>query len=165
MEAVFYPPHSPRTESTAYGAIHDELVHTEDRPCVVCGVRSSTLKVPAQNRFGAAAMETHHAVIEWSLAKAVDLGKFNAEVVAKLKTQHPEEQVYRRAFTQSEMEAWIDHHPDNLVVLCDVHHRHRGVGIHAITGPIWGAQSLLLDCYELGSPDTLKAMRNMLGTK
>ena len=34
VEAAFYPPHSPRTERTAYGAIHDQLVHTEDRPCV-----------------------------------------------------------------------------------------------------------------------------------
>lgn len=41
------------------------------------------------------------------------------------------------------MRAWIDHHPDNLMVLCDVHHRHAGVGIHAVTAPIWRVQPLL----------------------
>ncbi|MBS2032321.1 MAG: hypothetical protein JST54_30755 [Deltaproteobacteria bacterium] len=165
MEAVFYPPHSPRTESTAYGAIHHHLVHAEDRPCLVCGVRYSTLKSRVHNRFGAVQLETHHALIEWSLAKAVDLRKFNAEIVVRMGMEHPEEQLYRRVFTRSEMEAWIDHHPDNLWVLCDVHHRHRGVGIHAISGPIWGAQALLMDRFELGSQDALKAMREMVGTK
>ncbi|MBS2028638.1 MAG: hypothetical protein JST54_12100 [Deltaproteobacteria bacterium] len=165
MEAVFYPPHSPRTESTAYGAIHHHLVHKEDRPCVVCGVKYSTLKSPTRNRFGAVQLETHHALIEWSLAKAIDVGKFNADVISKLREQNPLEPLYRRTFSRSEMEAWIDHHPDNLWVLCDVHHRHRGVGIHAISGPIWGAQVLLMDRYELGSQDALKAMRTMIGTK
>jgi hypothetical protein len=37
----------------------------------------------------------------------------------------------------------VDHSPDNLWVLCDVHHRHKFVGIHAITYPIWGPQDLV----------------------
>ena len=162
-EAVFYPPHSPRTETSAYGTVHHRLVYEENRPCLICGVRQSTLHRREHNRFGASALETHHAVIEWSLSRAVDLGKFNAQVVAKLRSQHPEQQLYRRDFTRAQMQGWIDHHPDNLWVLCDVHHRHPGVGIHAISGPIWGAQALLRERYELGSPSTAALLRRALG--
>ncbi len=28
-------------------------------------------------------------------------------------------------------------------MLCDVHHRHKFVGIHAITYPIWGPQDVV----------------------
>ena len=47
------------------------------------------------------------------------------------------------------MTDWIDHGRDNLLVLCDIHHRHVYVGIHAITGPIWGAQNLLQKSYAV----------------
>ena len=164
VEDAFYPPHAPRNESAAYAAIHQRLVHQEDRACLVCGVRNSTLADPRHNLFGAGAMETHHALIEWSLAGAVDLAKFNAEVVAKFRLEKPEEPLYRRPFSRAQMDAWIDHHPDNLWVLCDVHHRHKGVGIHAISGPIWGAQPLLRARYELGSPETLEVLRKLMGT-
>lgn len=51
--------------------------------------------------------------------------------------------MYDHDFTQQEMLDWIDHGRDNLWVLCDVHHRHKYVGIHAITYPIWGPQDIL----------------------
>jgi len=163
VEDAFYPPHAPRKESPGYAAVHKRLVHLENRPCLVCGVRNSTLNDTRHNRFGARAMETHHAFVEWALAGAVDLGKFNAEVVAKLKEQNPREPLYQHAMSRAQMDAWIDHHPDNLWVLCDVHHRHRGVGIHAISGPIWGAQPLLRERYEVGSPEALAALRKLMG--
>jgi hypothetical protein len=37
----------------------------------------------------------------------------------------------------------VDHGFDNLWVLCDVHHRHKFVGIHAITYPIWRPQDVV----------------------
>ena len=42
-ELVFYPEHAPRTASALYTRTHHQLVYDEDRPCVVCGVRRSTL--------------------------------------------------------------------------------------------------------------------------
>jgi len=148
-EDVFYPPHAPRTESAAYARTHHQLVVLADAPCFICGVRQSTLHHPAQNPFGARAMETHHVHVEWALAGAVDLKRFNAQVVAQLRRERPDDPAYPKHFTRAQMLAWIDHHPDNLLVLCDIHHRHSFVGIHAISGPIWGAQNLLLHRYEL----------------
>ena len=148
VEDAFYPPHSPRAESPAYAKTHDQMVNAEDTPCFICGVRQSTLGDPKQNPFGAQAMETHHVHVEWALATAVDLGKFNAQIVAQLRRERPADPTYAKDFTQQQMFDWIDHHRDNLLVLCDIHHRHGYVGIHAITGPIWGAQNLLQRGYQ-----------------
>lgn len=147
-EAVFYPPHPPRTESKEYREMHHRLVVVEDHPCLVCGVRNSTLADPTHNRVGATAIETHHHLIEWSLAKAIDLAKFNNRIVIHMRRIKPDEPIYAADFTQQQMEDWIDHHPDNIWILCDVHHRGRLVGIHDVTGPVFGPQDLLLDEYQ-----------------
>ena len=147
-EGVFYPPHAPRTASPEYLAMHKKLIVTEDRPCLACGVRNSTLKVPAQNPFGAKQIETHHRIVEWSLMNAIDLAKFNHHVIAGLRRHHPGVTAYTQDFTQKQMEDFIDHGEENIWVLCDIHHRHSFVGIHAISGPIWGPQDLLKDGYQ-----------------
>ena len=49
----------------------------------------------------------------------------------------------KKGMTQKQILDWVDHDEDNLWVLCDVHHRHVFVGIHAITFPIWGPQDLV----------------------
>lgn len=134
QETVLYPPHPPRVESSAYVAIRHQMVVIEDAPCAICGVRQSTLGDPTQNLVGALALETHHARIEWALIDAIDLEKFNQQIA------RPN---YSRDFGQAEMAAWIDHDRANLLVLCDVHHRHPLVGIHAVTYPAWIAQGLL----------------------
>lgn len=152
-EDVFYPPHPPRTETSEYKAIHKKLVHELDLPCLVCGVRQSTLEDSSQNRWGARALETHHHHIEWALAGAIDLGKFNARIVLAYRKRPGHHEQYDSLFTQEQLLAWVDHDPDNLWVLCDVHHRHKGVGIHAISGPIWGTQDLVLDNFKL-TPET-----------
>jgi hypothetical protein len=144
-EKVFYPAHDARTESPAYAKVHHRLAVVEDRPCLICGVRSSTLGDPAQNRHGATAMETHHHIVEWALQNAIDLAKFNEHVWPALQDRHPGK--YPEPFTQQSMLDFIDHSEDNLWVLCDVHHRHSLVGIHSITGPIWGAQNLVRDDF------------------
>jgi hypothetical protein len=144
-EQVFYPAHDARTESPEYAKVHHRLAVVRDLPCLICGVRNSTLKDPAQNRHGSKAMETHHHIVEWALQNAIDLGKFNAHVWPNLKARHPGK--YDAPFTQQSMLDFIDHSEDNLWVLCDVHHRHSLVGIHAITAPIWGAQNLVRDDF------------------
>lgn len=144
-EAVFYPEHMPRKESPAYAKVHHQLVVVEDRPCLICGVRNSTLKDPEKNPHGAKEIETHHHIIEWALQNAIDLDKFNEHVWPNLKARHPGK--YPEPFTQQQMLDFIDHGEDNLWPLCDIHHRHSLVGIHSITGPIWGAQNLIKDGF------------------
>ena len=142
-EIAFYPTHDKRTETAEYRAVHRDLTITKDLPCLICGVRNSTLKKKSENRYGARAMETHHHVIEWALANAVDLAKFNKAILPNLAARHAQNPAYKRPFTQQQMLAWVDHSPDNLWVLCDVHHRAQYVGVHEISYPIWGPQALL----------------------
>lgn len=140
-ERAFYPKHDLRKESPEYARVHHAMVHDEDLPCEICGVRNSTLRRRTKNPFRASQLETHHATIEWALANIVSLELFQRHVIDPLAVLHPEK--YRRHFTKTEMRAWIDHDRDNLMVLCDVHHRHKWVGVHAITGPVWIAQRVL----------------------
>lgn len=153
VQDVFYPEHAKRTETSEYKAIHHQMVVVEDQGCLSCGVRNSIVKDPVRasdpklNPYGAKAVETHHHVIEWALAKAIDLGKFNDRIVRHIRMKPHHDPVYDQDFTQDQMEAWIDHHRDNLWPICDVHHRHKFGGIHAITYPIWGPMDLIRDGY------------------
>ncbi|HTX79971.1 MAG TPA: hypothetical protein VMC62_09895 [Longilinea sp.] len=148
-EIDFYPAHDKRLETKAYVAVHKKLTIELDLPCMVCGVRNSTLKDPAKNPFGAKQMETHHHVIEWALANAVDLDKFNNMLLPNLRARHPKNPDYKKdKFTAEDIGNWVDHSEDNLWVLCDVHHRAPFFGIHEITHPIWGPQDLLRDDFE-----------------
>src|ERR1700759_2689947 len=80
QEKAFYPPHDKRTESPAYAKIHKQMTVAEDQPCLVCGVKHSTLSDKTKNPFGAVQMETHHHIIEWALANAVVPALFNSHV-------------------------------------------------------------------------------------
>lgn len=157
-EMVEVPAHMPRVATPEYRKIHHQLVVIEDRPCLVCGVRNSTLLSPPDNPYGASAIETHHHLIEWSLANCIDLAKFNRRIVARFREEG--RPGYETDYTQSMMEDWIDHSPENLWTLCDTHHRGVDIGIHFITGPIWGALDLVKDGYDLvrrpGQPDELQ---------
>jgi hypothetical protein len=148
-ERAFYPAHDKRLETPEYRKARDRLTKTLDLPCLVCGVRRSTLKDKALNRYGARQMETHHHLIEWSLANAIDTAKFNRIVLPHLKVRHPHNPDYAKdAFTDTDVAAWVDHSEDNLWVLCDVHHRAAYLGIHEITYPIWCPMDLLRDDFE-----------------
>ena len=106
-EVVHYPAHPPRKPTPLYTKSHHHLVIEEDRPCLVCGVRHSTLQDPSINRWGAVAIETHHRIIEDSLALAVDLSKFNNRVRPGLLRETANLAKYDHDFTQAEMEEWI----------------------------------------------------------
>ena len=150
-EWTFYPAHDDRQDSSssAYRAARKKLVATGT--CLVCGVGKDTLNDPSKNPFQAKQMETHHRVIEWALGNAIDVDRFNARFVSRRHAMDPGDAKYAdandaskpRTFTQAEMLAWVDHDPDNLWVLCDVHHRAPFMGIHAITRPHWDPQDLL----------------------
>lgn len=134
-ENVMYPAHAPRTESPEYAAEHHRLVVEEDRPCFICGVKNSTLADPEQNPAGASALETHHLWVEWSLINATDPEKLD---------EFFGEQLDAEGWSQ-----FLDHDERNLLVLCDVHHRHKEAGIHELTYPIWVAQKFV------ANPDTI----------
>ena len=144
-EIAFYPQHNARKESAEYAKVHHQLVVEQDLPCLSCGVKQSTLKDPKQNLYGAKAIETHHHVVEWALANALDVNKFNAKILPALAHRHSADPQYKQPFTEQQMLAWVDHSADNLWVLCDVHHRHVYLGIHAITDPIWGPVDIVRD--------------------
>jgi len=143
-ERAFYPPHDQRKESSAYATVHKQLVGRHG--CLICGVTNDILKHPKKkidlrlNPYAAKQLETHHHVIEWALANAIDPDKFNRFVFPHLKARHPDR--YKNPLSPQEVKAWVDHSPDNLWVLCDVHHRAKWFGIHEITDPLWGPQDI-----------------------
>lgn len=147
-EDILTPGHNKRTESKEYAKVHKHLVKELDLPCIVCGVKNSTLKDPAANKFNAKGLQTHHRYIEWSLMNAVDLDKFNQRVLPYLHHAHPDEPLYNQPFDYQTLCDWVDHHPHNLWVICDVHHIGRNTGIHYLAMPIWGVQDLLQEKYQ-----------------
>jgi hypothetical protein len=146
-EIAYYPEHDKRTESHEYHKVHVDLTVTKDLPCLVCGVKHSTLNDPKENPYGARQMETHHHVIEWALANAIDPAKFNKILRPSLSHRHSDP-MYQREMTPKEVKGWVDHSPDNLWVLCDVHHRAKYFGIHEISYPIWCPMNLLHPEFE-----------------
>jgi hypothetical protein len=148
-ERAFYPAHDKRLETAAYKKVHDRLTKELDLPCLVCGVKHSTLGDDAENRYGAKQMETHHHIIEWALANAIDAAKFSRILLPHLKAQHPQKADYQKdAFNDEDVRNWVDHSEDNLWVLCDVHHRAKFLGIHEVSYPIWAPMNLLRGDFE-----------------
>jgi hypothetical protein len=153
QEYRLYPEHEQRRASAGYRRTRKRLVEDEDGPCLVCGVRRSTLDQKRHNPFGAAQMETHHRMVEWALIEAIDLGRFNERVVARFRASRPGDTTYANDFSQQQMEDWIDHHEDNLWVLCDKHHRAPYMGIHALSQPTWGPQDLVFPRFWNRPPE------------
>ena len=128
------PPHPPREETPQYVKAHHHLVHVLDEPCAMCGVRNSTLHDPKQNPFGATALETHHYPIERSLLDACDPAKVGV--------------VFPQVKDRASLEAFVDSEA-NLMVLCDIHHRHPLHGIHHLTPQDFFVQPFLLEGYQV----------------
>lgn len=160
VEVSFYPDHEPRKATAAYKKVHKKLIIEEDQPCIICGVRNSILGNSDKNLYKAIAMETHHCTIEWSLTNAIDIQKFNEVLRPRLLKEHPDRDLYKQNMTEKQIQNWIDHDEDNLVVLCDQHHRSKYVGIHAITYPIWGPTNLLKDDFEDYVREQIEKIKN-----
>lgn len=128
------PPHPPREETPEYSKAHHHLTIALDSPCAMCGVRNSTLKDPKENPFGAQALETHHYPIERSLLDACDPKKVGI--------------VFPQVTDRASLEAFVDSE-HNLMVLCDVHHRHPLHGIHHLAPQDFFVQPFLLEGYEV----------------
>ena len=148
-EADFYPEHEKRKEeSTEYKKIHYKLIREMDSCCAICRVRYSILsdsekrQDKAMNPYQATEMELHHFYIEWALANAIDVNKFNQLLRLRLANLYPECELYKTFMDQDNILAWVDHHEHNLMPLCDVHHRHNYYGIHTVSYPNWNAWNL-----------------------
>lgn len=173
-EQAFYPPHDKRTESPAYAKVHHQMTVVDNKRCLVCGVQHSTLADISANPFGAVQMETHHHTVEWALANAIEPAKFNQHIrpglqrlaaarsgqagLSPLYTNF--DTLYAQDMSADDIHAWVDHAADNLWVLCDIHHRHKFVGIHSISYPIWGPQDVVdseIVEKEIGAAKSTKA--------
>ena len=137
-ETIYYPDHDPRKASNEYRRTHKHLIGELDEPCWVCGVRKSTLTDPKSNPHGAVQLETHHARVEWALANAVDPAKILADFPAMGTADEPH------------LREWLDSE-GNMLVLCDVHHRHGLYGIHSTTYPAWVVQRDLPTGWDLAN--------------
>ena len=147
-EADFYPEHDKRKESSEYEKVHKKMILEDNIPCMVCGVTHEQLSDPVKrkdstiNPYSAKQLETHHHIVEWSLANAIDPTKFNNTVRIHLMNEHQDNPLYKNEMSEQDILDWIDHGADNLWVLCDVHHRHKYFGIHHVTYPNWAPQNL-----------------------
>ena len=161
-EYAFYPAHKPRHARRAYKAVHKRLVN--ENGCLICGVTNEVVRHPTRranlslNPYGAVQLETHHHVIEWALANAIDPDKFNERILPSLRREYGSTK-YPRPLSARQIADWINHDVDNLWVLCDVHHRAKFFGIHQITGPVWGPQHILRDEF-IGRVQAEIAKRN-----
>lgn len=132
------PPHLPREETPIYSRTHNHLVNKLDTPCAVCGVRKSTLDDPKENPFGATAIETHHYPLERSLLDACDPKKVSV--------------IFPQVKDRDSLEEFIDSE-ENMMVLCDVHHRHPLYGIHHLVAPDFFVQSFLYGGYQVATDE------------
>lgn len=130
------PPHAPRIETPEYKKAHEYLVHTQDKPCMICGVRNSTLKDATQNPFGATALETHHWPIERSLMDSCDPDKVHKQ--------------FPQVIDRATLEAFVDS-PSNLLVLCNVCHRSPEHGIHHLLPQDFFIQPFLWAGYQVAA--------------
>ena len=134
-EAVAYPPHAPREKDPHYRTFHHaqhRLIHVLGAGCWIGGATLDQIHagLPEGHRCeGAKQLEAHHAVAEFAGLSEIDWRK-----VAK---DFPEAEIHSDedflTFAESE---------GGLMILCDVHHRAAGKGIHSVTYPAW-----LLDRY------------------
>ncbi len=130
------PPHPPREDTPEYRRAHEFLVRQQNRPCFVCGVRNSTLDDPKANPLHATAIETHHYPIERSLLDACDPVKVHQE--------------FPQVYDRTTLAAFVDS-PANLLVLCDICHRDRYLGIHHLLTADWAIRPYLLDGYQVAT--------------
>ena len=135
-ENYFVPPHPPRTESEGYKKLLEKL-HNENFSCNVCGLHYNDLNNPNINTIGAKDIECHHKVVEWAwhtVASQTKVGKDYPQVLT---------------MTRQEFLNWLDHSEDIAMGLCDIHHRHRDMGIHEVDEASFNLVKYLQDDFNL----------------
>lgn len=115
-----------------------ELVYTHDLPCLVCGVRQSTLAKAEQNPYGAKRLGTHYRIVEWALANAPDVRKLYDRLVEHARARPRRDPRTGRADDARE---WFARHEDIPWVLCDVHHQRATGGVPEISSRFDGSKT------------------------
>lgn len=134
-EVVAYPPHAPRDADPHYAVFEHarkHLIHALQVGCWIGGATLDQIKagLPAGHRCaGAKQLEAHHSVAEFAGLNEIDWRKVAVDFPQA--GIHSDEDFL--TFAESE---------GGLMILCDLHHRAAGRGIHAVTYPVW-----LLDRY------------------
>lgn len=155
-EVVAYPPHAPREEDVHYKIFRHaqhHLIHVLGVGCWIGGATLARIKagLPDGHRcYGATQLEAHHAIAEFAGLSEIDWRK-----VAKDFPQagiHSDEDFL--AYAESE---------SGLLILCDMHHRHVGKGIHAVTYPAWLLDKYASDDYEFLPDEAPPASRRTPG--
>lgn len=145
-QVAAYPPHGPRNTDPQHGVFEharQHLIYTLGVGCWIGGATHAQIQagLPEGHRcYGAKELEAHHSVAEFAGLNAVDWRK-----VAKDFPQagiHSDEDFKR--FANSE---------GGLMILCDIHHRDAGRGIHAVTYPAWLLDRYARDDWEFLTPD------------
>ena len=123
---VWYPDHVQREESNLFSRTKHHLINKLDTPCWICGSKEKR--------------EVHHFIVEWAYADAIDWDKIKADYPdfdwSSFKTAED--------FVDSEF---------NMRVLCAIHHRGKGYGIHEMPYPIWVVQRYLKKGFDYDGPD------------
>lgn len=144
-ELAAYPPHAPREEDGHYKIFHHaqhRLIHVLGAGCWIGGATLAqiTAGLPDGHRCrGATQLEAHHAVAEFAGLSEIDWRKVAHDFPQA--NLHSDEDFLN--FAESE---------GGLMILCDIHHRHAGRGIHSATYPVW-----LLDRYAREEWEFLQA--------
>lgn len=144
-ELAVYPPHAPREEDGHYKIFHHaqhRLIHVLGVGCWIGGANLAqiTAGLAVGHRcYGATQLEAHHAVAEFAGLSEIDWQKVARDFPQA--NLHSDEDFL--SFAESE---------GGLMILCDIHHRHAGRGIHSITYPVW-----LLDRYAREEWEFLQA--------
>jgi hypothetical protein len=148
-EVVAYPPHGPRAGDPHYKIFEHarrHLINDLGAGCWIGGATLAQIKagLPAGHRCaGANQLEAHHAVAEFAGLNEIDWQK-----VAKDFPQaglHSDEDFLR--FAESE---------GGLMIICNIHHRSAGQGIHSVTYPAWLLDRYARDEWEFLTPDAEK---------
>lgn len=132
-ELILTPEHEPRKNdpnAAEYQKARHHAIVVLDTPCWICGIKKSD----------GGLMESHHGIVEWSLANAID--------PKTLATDYPEFDIT----DEDSFKKWLDSE-GNLLILCAQHHRGFN-GIHSITYPPFLAQRFVFPGTEIiGNPN------------
>lgn len=153
-EIIDYPPHDLRTVDPIFDTIRHQRIVVNNEPCFICGITNSIIKSdrnPDPKRYQQ--MELHHCLVEWALANAIDSDKWKSKVLPLLQSKSgllltPSTTAPTQIDpTFEDIVDWVHHGDENLLVLCNVHHRSSLTGIHKVSYPAWISQLYLKDEY------------------
>jgi len=118
----------PRTESARFRATKQLLCEELDLPCWICRKR----------RADGAQTEAHHFFVMWAAHEAVDWDEFGrfADTLFNPQTGEHLDPAFDWAAVAADPMVFVDS-PQNMVVLCNTHHRSRSEGIHHVPFPEW----------------------------